>query len=707
MMKKSFFQHNAKVMIAFLFTVAMSAGFSACSWDNGENPVTVPSQESMIPQEITEPTDDQMLVKVTSDIPFAVKGQFDDKSMGAALIKRLGTPSPTITDDTKLVLMKGSDIKTLSNEELLSLAKVYCQGGYLAFEKPTAGDMLAFAVGMVVVLVEAENEVLTADGDVTITPDSPQAAPLVTSSEAEQLKGRIASMRAYATRGANEEGDTMQEMLGEMVILARDSYYLRECYKGQKGNFTISDENGNQLLNKEEGIKWDYTNYQSGLMADGAAQWLNSRASSMNERQAEARRLAATRADGSKSINDLMSASDEFTFDLSLYSHNFKGERIRKSDAHHEIIRVWGVHNTKTQKDYYYVQEKVRLSVGGKHGNDYPDDNTSLYKGPEENKLWWEGSYDQDGLNFKWFFGSWLQSFEAELELRGSGSIRVEEAIPTTDNNNVSTSIAIGETHSETNTVGFSLGFSIGKNFSFNPSVNYSHGWTDGTTYTMTTTNNAKELNCKKNTNGANVKWTYECGKNMLSLYRDNDDYWCHQSAPDALINDVDIENQICWSVSNPSGSYRVMNFSKPMMRLLMKVDKAGTHYYWDDWDSTEYTFSLKTPNRVVQEWYMDITFPEIGQAGHHGDKGKLIEYLQRQFPDLYQPRLSLADQTETSEGTIKFLVDYTKKLLLNSDGAQTMRDYALDLGLSQYTIKWYTIDGKHNKYDLVIKAKD
>lgn len=88
------------------------------------------------------------------------------------------------------------------------------------------------------------------------------------------------------------------------------------------------------------------------------------------------------------------------------------------------------------------------------------------------------------------------------------------------------------------------------------------------------------------------------------------------------------------------------------------------------------------------------------------GDKGKLIEYLQRQFPDLYQPRQSLADQTDTSEGTIKYLVDYSKQLLLNSDGAQTMRDYALDLGLSQYTIKWYTIDGKHNRYELVIKAK-
>ena len=102
----------------------------------------------------------------------------------------------------------------------------------------------------------------------------------------------------------------------------------------------------------------------------------------------------------------------------------------------------------------------------------------------------------------------------------------------------------------------------------------------------------------------------------------------------------------------------------------------------------------------------MDVTFPEIGSEGHHGDKGRLIEYLQRQFPSLYQTELQLADLSDTNESTIKNLVEYTKELLVNRDGAQTMRDYAKDLGLSQYTIKWYTIDGKHNKYELLIKAE-
>ena len=42
---------------------------------------------------------------------------------------------------------------------------------------------------------------------------------------------------------------------------------------------------------------------------------------------------------------------------------------------------------------------------------------------------------------------------------------------------------------------------------------------------------------------------------------------------------------------------------------------------------------------------------------------------------------------------------------ILNSDGLQTMKEYAKDLGISQYTIVWYTTDGNHNKYEITITA--
>ena len=401
----------------------------------------------------------------------------------------------------------------------------------------------------------------------------------------------------------------------------------------------------------------EYSKFRSGLMADGAALWLNTRGQAKQERQAKARQLQQTRGDADGCINDLMSASDEFTYQKKLYSRSSDGGGMYKENAFHETIAVWGVHNTAKNKDYYYVQQKVRMEIGGKKDdNEVWDPNKTLYRGPYEAHMWYVNSFTYQGKTYTHYYGSWLNKYLSKLNLTGEGTIKVEKAIPLTDNNNVSESIAIGESHSETNTLGFSLGGSIGSGgAAFIPSFNYSHGWTDGTSFTMTTTTNAKELKCVKNT----------------------------------------------------SGSYKLSIYEQPYMKAVMKVSGKGEWCNMTGWMTYEKEFTFKTPNRAVQEWYMDITFPEIGTEGHHGDKGKLIEYLQRQFPDIYQTRQSLADQTDTSENTIKYLVDYSKSLLLNSDGAQTMRDYALDLGLSQYTIKWYTIDKKHKTYELTIKARE
>ena len=46
-----------------------------------------------------------------------------------------------------------------------------------------------------------------------------------------------------------------------------------------------------------------------------------------------------------------------------------------------------------------------------------------------------------------------------------------------------------------------------------------------------------------------------------------------------------------------------------------------------------------------------------------------------------------------------------SRQHILNSDGLQTMKEYAKDLGISQYTIVLYTTDGNHNKYETTITA--
>ena len=115
----------------------------------------------------------------------------------------------------------------------------------------------------------------------------------------------------------------------------------------------------------------------------------------------------------------------------------------------------------------------------------------------------------------------------------------------------------------------------------------------------------------------------------------------------------------------------------------------------------------MLVPNRVKQTWYMDVDFPELGQDGYKGVKDELTDALKTQFPDLYQPTIVLADQTPASENTIKNLVDKSKKMLNDPNALQTLKGYALDRGVSQFTIKWYCTDGNHPEpYTMTVQAK-
>ena len=446
-----------------------------------------------------------------------------------------------------------------------------------------------------------------------------------------------------------------------------------------------------------------------------------------------------------------MSASEEHTYQNSLaavlVTKDKDGNNIlevnnplKKDNAYQEIIRVWGVHNMETNKDYYYTEQKVVASVGGKReGDDLWDASKTLYRGPYENRKWMylkKDKYsDPDntvGLEFpdREFFpedigyavyGAWFNKGDFSLNLTGKGSIQLEDAVPDTDNNNISRSVAVGTTQSETNTIGgsFSLGF-VGSNPSGALGLNFSHGWTTGTTYTLTTTENAKELKCVKNTDGNKVSWTYECGKtDMGNVVRDEG---THAIAPDALTTDVNIDNQACWSVANPEGAYTLETYHMPTMCSLVTVCDEGEDlsepFFLDynsklcsisstDANNNTVSYTLLQPNRSKQTWYMDVDFPELGQDGYKGVKDELTDALKTQFPDLYQPTIVLADQTPESENTIKSLVDTSKKMLNDPNALQTLKGYALDRGVSQFTIKWYCTDGNHpNPYTMTVQAK-
>ena len=51
-------------------------------------------------------------------------------------------------------------------------------------------------------------------------------------------------------------------------------------------------------------------------------------------------------------------------------------------------------------------------------------------------------------------------------------------------------------------------------------------------------------------------------------------------------------------------------------------------------------------------------------------------------------------------------IVEYAKQVINDKNAGRTMREYALDLGCSSYTIRWYCMDGTHSEYTLTVNAQ-
>ena len=277
----------------------------------------------------TNPTDmnvDELNVKVIADVPTAVMSSFDDNSMGAALVRRLSNTTTSVNDNTKMVLIKGEDILNRPFTEWMQAAKIYLRGGYIAIEKPRDAHLVNVMEQLANKMAQAEDELLTEDNGngitITITPyNGASAASNVSSAQVARFKSRITNIQAKADHRA--AGD--QQPVAEMVIFARDGYYHSAPFQYSTVYLTIQDKDGSRKIDGSTTVTNEYTRYALGLKADGAAEWLNSRQQSLAERRAQSRRMA-NRATGTDAINDLMSASEEYTYQTALMARGWETE---------------------------------------------------------------------------------------------------------------------------------------------------------------------------------------------------------------------------------------------------------------------------------------------------------------------------------------------------------------------------------------------
>ena len=678
------------VLMSIVTAAILAVGVTACSddmtIDENVNNTEMSDNQYIIGEKPSEPMNDVMNASITANVPAAVLSNFDNNSMGAALARRMPSATTSVGKDTRLILVKGSDIASNSGN-MKKWAETYLRGGSIAIENPTGKNLEALAKAMESQLAAAKTAQLTADGDIVIKAHGNRRNSKTY--EGELLKLRTQNVKSFAATRSSV-ADPQNDVVAEMVIFSPNSYYMYSTNSKEGDISTDQDGNAENATVKES---QQPTSYTSGLKAEGAAIWLSDNAESPMHKARRAKSVSS----GVAGINELMSCSDQFTVEGALYTRDWENSSVMRQGTFTTTYRIWGVndHSNNANTDYYYVKQNSTLRIGGSRytgGNTYYD---TFYWGKYEPRWYFQASNFKNGDNL--YYGSWLDEYKTYMDLSGEGNITVEYALPGTDNNSGSQSIAIGTSQSAS--------LSIGGTFSASPGASLTGGWAEGSSFTMTTTTTAKELKVVKNTDGTKVTWSYQ-NSQKPKLYSKSGKI-CHSIVPDAVTNDVDVENQVCWSVKNPSGRYKINVFNLRTMAYLTKTKDDGkrwtNHASWLE-DTDNYT--LLEPNRAEQTWHFDVTPSTLGQEGHNGDKQKLTEALMKQFPDVFQTLTRVADRTVDSENAIQYIVEYAKQVINDKNGGRTMREYALDLGCSSYTIRWYCMDGSHNDYTLTITAQ-
>lgn len=665
---------------------------TACSDDSNMEGVT-PSPNVTTWE---EPTTDQMAVRVTVDVPAVALSQFAEKSVGAALLKRLPNVSSVITDDTELVLLKGSDISSLSDATMSQVSNVLAMGGYVAIERPTQRQLDNFMERMETALGDVmEDAVTELFGEV-----SPEQ---VEATVEASMSGRMAARRANIdniTRAADAD-----EVCAEIVILGPEDNYIENplsetvqittFYTDTDGN--ILDEGGEM---KDETVELgEVTAYQYGLIADGAAQWINDIEAQYDDEDAwyqvdGSTRQVSTRAVGMEAINDLMNATETFTKSFQVYFRTYDASKAKDKTNifwHSRVamtLRTWGIHNIEGNKDFYYINQNVLLRMGPSDNN---DPFITRHFAPQD---WLEEIDKNKQKTGNRWYGNFLTQYDTSMDLQTAGTenagiITCLAATPETANQVVTQSVNATQSTTSTNTFTHSFTVNIGMTSgAFGVTGKYQFNGkftkTNGNSFSMTNSRSIKDLNVVKNTTGTKVTWSYT-GKRPKTSGPGN---VIHESPADILVNDANLVNDACWSVEAPSGQYAVQVGNLPVTGVLILNSKGQPSIqetkttYDNTWNVT-----LAQPCRSLHKWRMFVRVLEWKDGFKEGAQADLQQTLAKKFPDIYQNNIQIGELNSESLKNATAYILYSKQVF--DVYKDILQGIAKSYGIKKFRITW------------------
>ena len=700
-------------MLAAIF-ICGSSVFASCVDNEDNSSADVPGGQ--VTEPYVEPTDDQLEVKVTADMPTAVLAQFDESTVAAALIKRLPQTTTAINDDTKLVLLDDSQIKSLTEDDYFAMSRVLFNGGYVALHRPKFGNAFFFAVSLDDQFEKVQNAILKENG-VEGADDEPAASRR---NDGDMVR-KVNNIRALHRSGEAIDENTV---LDELVVFSTNAYYLIPPYSEELPAASKTKDEQGQETTVEQKVKFLLNPYHCGQLADGVATWLNTKEQEKADAQQPDAANARRRAEADEVINSIMSSTDEFTVTGSLWAYDDNGRKYNRKNVSNTTIRSWSIHDFGSNRDFYYVEESHHIRMGGENS----DKSKTLYWGPYNKGDWMyttekkhivgdiyvdmpktfsiEG-WESYGSDYAYYYGSWLSQSDHIMELTGEGEINVEKSLPSTDNNQSTETIAIGTTDGTSHTEGWSFGGSLGANggvsgpnqtgggnVGFNFSYTNTNTTSHSTSFTMSTSQVSKDLAIRRNTDGAEVTWTYEQGHRPGIIW---DKFW-HEMAAPILTNDIDITNKVCWSVRNPIGNYELYWYrGNYAQALFVKSNRKNSSHYkrCNEYDGV---IPLSAPRRFKKEWYCDLRV--YGQNLKDDATEKFLAYLREVVnPIMFSKKFNLAEAKNDGVDVIKYNVGIATNILNKDSQLREMIEYrAITLGIEKYTIKWFTNDEAVNK---------
>ena len=703
---------NLWMMAAMLICGVMMVLTSCSSSDDDNNN----NGGNTTPPEVTweEPTTDQMAVRVTADLPTASLSEFANSSTGAALIRRLPKVTGTFTNDTEMVLLKGSDVSSQSDEVIAKMAILLNYGGYVALERPTQGQLDAFMDKMEAVTAKIVLE--AADELFDLTPEE-QAATVNAS-----MAGRMALRRENLMNHMRAAG--ADKACAEIIIFGPYDCYFEEPLdvEGEVTTY-ITDTDGNIVADETSGkadgeMGWQLTDYHYGLVADGAAQWLNTIEAQFDDEDAwyevegVAARRAPHRASGTKAINDIMNASETFTKSGQMYFRasdaskaSGKSDIIYRTDRVMMTLRTWGVHDVANHKDFYYVNQNVLLRMG--NSGEF-DPFFCRYYAPTD----WMTEINKDGkATGNLWYGNFLTQYETSMNLQAvdsktTGVINCEAATPETANQMTTQSVNTTTSHSRQVTTSHTATASFGTQgwkptFELRYDFKRGSNVTDGNSFAMTNSKSIKDLAVVKNTNGTEVKWTYK-GRLPKTSGPGNK---THEQPAEILVNDANLVNDACWSVENAVGQYAVNIGSYPVTGVLLLNSKgvSSVQHTKTTFDNN-WVIKLAQPARAVHTWRMYVRVLEWREGFQQGAQSDLQQALIKKFPDLYQSVFEVGELTDESLQNATGIITYTKNVFdVYKDILQAM---AKSCGIKKFSITWSSDKNRETKqgYEVVVE---